>query len=290
MKLESFLFEGHEVFYKYHKNPNEKGVLVFLNGLSDDTSSWKHVVDYFHHDHSYILVDLLGQGKTLLRQIEKDETSFRFSVETQCEALTALLQHLHLARKIQLIGFSYGGGIALKWASQHPQRIQKLILLLPFIIRLDQAYPINRFWWQQFNTVKSLPGIFGRQAQMWEKVYQNFLHEYMHHRYTERIPNKLEREAAIQLSEEIMNFNSFEILNLLPEHSTYLLTVDRDTLIPNSLYHELWDRLPTNIRQAWLKISGGHHLLLEEAPLLVAQWLEKIIESKKLDGVMDDAI
>jgi pimeloyl-ACP methyl ester carboxylesterase len=290
MMLKSFDFSGHEVFYRYHKNPREKGLLVFLNGLSDDIESWEHVVSYFHHDHSYVVMDLLGQGRTLLGQIEKGTTNFRFSVDEQSDVLTALLDHLHVQNKIQLIGFSYGGGIALKWASQHPQRIQKLILLLPYIIRLDQAYPINRFWWQQFNMVKAMPGILGRQAQMWEKVYENFLHEYMHYRYKDRIPDKLEREAAIHLSEEIMSFNSFQVLESLPEKSTYLLTVDRDTLIPNSLYHELWDRLPKHIRCAWLKISGGHHLLLEEAPLLVAQWLEKIIESERIHGVMDDAI
>lgn len=291
MKLNSIEVEGKKIFFHYHPKSNEKHISVFLNGLSDSHRSWQKVVEIFQHDHSFLLIDLFGQGESLKSQIAKEENpSFLFSVEDQCQALSAVLEHLGIQKKINLVGFSYGGGIALKWASLFSHRVQKLILLVPFIIRLDQAHPVARFWWQQFEKMQSLPGLPGRQLQMWNRVYDHFLHEYMHYRFHDRIPSKIEREAAIQLSEEIMKFNSFEVLHLLPKNSTFLLTVEKDTLVPRTLYHELWERIPDTVKKAWLIVPDGEHLLLEQAPHLVADWIEKIIEAKNSEGISSETI
>lgn len=291
MKLDFILFEGKKIFYHYHPKAQEKFISVFLNGLSDSHRSWHKVVEIFQHDHSFLLIDLLGQGESLQYQINHEENlNFQFNVEDQCRALSEVLTHLEIRKKINLVGFSYGGGIALKWASLHPQKIQKLILLVPFIIRLDQAHPVARFWWQQFEKLQTLPGLPGRQMQMWNRLYDHFLHAYMHQRFHDRIPSKPEREAAVQLTEEIMKFNSFEVLNLLPKASTYLLTVEKDSLVPRSLYHELWERIPDSIKKAWLIVPDGEHLLLEQAPHLVADWIEKIIEAKNSGGISSETI
>lgn len=290
MKLNSIQYKNHKIFYHYHPKKDEQHMSVFLNGLSDSIQSWKQVVDLFNEDHSYLLIDLLGQGETLedtLRKSEQTNIAFdNYSIEKQIEIVSLVLEHLKIISKINLVGFSYGGGIAVKWASENPEKINKLILLVPFIIRLDLANPLSRVWWKNYHYLEALPGLLGRQFQMWERIYNQFIHEYMQLRYENRIPSVPHRNAAIHLSEEIMKFNCLEVLHKLPSHSTYLLTVEKDTLVPKELYEELWEKIPEHIKESWHVITDGEHLILEQAPQLVAAWVETIIKSQLKKGIL----
>jgi len=287
---EFFQYDNHQIFYKFQNYNQNKPLLVFLNGLTDGLESWDKIISNLSTDYSFLTVDLLGQGLTLEEQFKKNVENFNFSIGDQCSVLSSLLNHLNIQQPIHLVGFSYGGGVAIKWASQHPDRIQKLILLLPYIIRLDRAFPMARLWWRQLESLKQSSGFLGRQAQMFDRVYDNFLNHYMHFRYSNHVPEEHLRKAAIELSQEIMKLNVFDHLHTLPEKSTYLITSEKDTLVPNTLYRELWDKLPSNTKQAWIQISNGEHLILEQAPLLVSRWLQKIIDTPHYEGVQTDAV
>jgi hypothetical protein len=78
----------------------------------------------------------------------------------------------------------------------------------------------------------------------------------------------------MDLTEGIMPFNAFEVLADLPDNSVHLVTVENDTLVPKSLYLEIWDRLPESKKCSWLNIKDGEHLIFEQAPLFCAQWIE----------------
>jgi len=84
----------------------------------------------------------------------------------------------------------------------------------------------------------------------------------------------------MDLTEGIMPFNAFAIFNTLPHNSIHLITVEHDTLVPKSLYHEIWARLPDDKKSSWLNIKDGEHLIFEQAPLYCAQWIETILNFK----------
>ena len=86
------------------------------------------------------------------------------------------------------------------------------------------------------------------------------------------------RRVAIELSHGIMQFDAFEVLEKLPDASVFLLTSDCDTLIPRSLFSELWRRLPVSKQGHWTRVPDGEHLLLEQKPDLVHEWLRSVIE------------
>ncbi len=290
MNSESFKFKEHDVFFTYRRAVGNGPTLVFLNGLTDSQHSWAKITEAIPGPVSILTLDLLGQGTTLQKQILKGRSNFSFSVEDQCSVITQLLNRLNIRTQIILVGYSYGGGIAIAWANQNPEQIQKLILLLPFIIRLDQSHPITRLWWNHLGTLKNLPGFFGRQAQMLERVYENFLENYMSMRFTKIAPDPQARRAAVDLSKEIMKLNVFEQVGNLPLHSVYLISSENDALIPHALYTEFWKKLPVQSKQAWIKITNGEHLLLEQAPALVARWIKQIIETPAYEGIQTDAI
>lgn len=278
MKIESGFYKtssGREIYYEKTNHPSAEW-MVFINGLTDGLDPWKKVCHFLKSKHNYLWVDLVGQGKSLEREINSaSEFSYDISAFDQAEILKELCNELEIKTIKNLVGFSYGGGIATCFASLYPPRVDQLILFLPYIIRLDRAFPMQRFWAQQFKLVNSFPMV-NPALQILERSYTKFLNHYMDLRYAGHVPDPDKRRAAVQLTQGIMNFTGFEVLHKLPEKSVHLITVDQDTLVPKSLYSEFWDRIPENKKLSWLRITDGEHLVIEQRPLFCAQWIDYV--------------
>lgn len=259
--------------------------LVFLNGLSDSMDSWSEVLDLSGITRPCLLVDLPGQGDSLLREQQSGKSfNYRLSIDDQVTALNELLGFLNI-EKFGLVGFSYGGGVALSAASLFKDQVEELILMLPFILRLDLSFPLSRLWVAQFDLLKSLtPKNFRHPYHVMEKSYERFIEHYMNFRYLKRIPDEKNRQIAVDLSRGIMDFNSFEVLSLIPDKKLVLLTSGMDTLVPQSLYQEFWYRIPDHKKRAWVHAHDGEHLIMEQAPEFVAHFLKQAVDDE-LHGV-----
>lgn len=278
MKSFTFLTSlNREITYEYHSS--EQGTpLIFLNGLSDSYMEWKKISSLTKLKTPFLFVDLIGQGASLQAEFSLGEKyDYKISLEQQGQCLIELCDFLSIP-KFGLVGFSYGGGLALWLAHLYPEKIEKLILFLPFLLRLDLAFPISRFLHSQYDLMKKItPAFFQSPYRMFEKSYENFVRDYMHFRFTDRIPHPLYREAAVQISEGVMNFNVFSILQNLPDGQLHLVSSDLDTLIPKSLMREFWSRLPHEKKQTWTRITDGEHLLFDQNPVFCAQLLENLL-------------
>ncbi|WP_415063810.1 alpha/beta fold hydrolase [Bdellovibrio sp.] len=259
--------------------------LVFLNGLSDSMESWVETLRHANITRPCLLVDLPGQGSSLELELQKsDEFQYQLSIEEQVEALTSLLGHLSI-REFGLVGFSYGGGVALGMLQEASSQVKDLILLMPFILRLDLSFPLSRLWAAQFELMKSMTPRSLRQPYLvLEKSYERFVEHYMNFRYLKRIPEERHRQVAVELSRGIMEFNSFSVIPQIPDERLILITSGLDTLVPQSLYQEFWYRIPEHKKQSWVNILNGDHLILEQAPETVAQLLSSALQGE-LHGV-----
>ncbi|MCK6599405.1 MAG: alpha/beta hydrolase [Bdellovibrionaceae bacterium] len=274
--------QERELYYEYEtldeSTKSSGDLIVFLNGLSDSIESWSHIKTYFKTSHSFLFIDMIGQGKSL----EKEEAltdiffDYRISAEQQADGIKELIDFLEIKKNFHLVGFSYGGGIAIRFASLFPYKIKKLILFLPYIIRLDLAFPLQRLWAGQINFFKNVTPL--RPSMMiFDQAYQKMMREYMNYRFSNKIPDGHKRQISIQLTEGIMPFNAFHFFQSLPSHAVHLITVDHDTLVPKSLYQETWDRLPEEKKCTWLRIEDGEHLIFDQSPLFCVNWIESLI-------------
>lgn len=271
-----------EIFYEYHEVPGTVP-LIFLNGLSDSYQEWKKIAGLTQLDRSLLFVDLLGQGQSLEKEFASGKQyDYRITIEQQGETLLDLCRQLRIA-DYGLVGFSYGGGLALWLAQRAPERTQNLILFLPFLLRLDLAFPLSRLFHFQYDLMKKMtPAFMQAPYHLIEKSYEHFVHDYMHFRFSQRIPHQLHREAAIQISEGIMNFNVFHVLQDLPDHKLHLVSSDLDTLIPKSLAREFWTRLPDSKKQSWTRITDGEHLIFEQNPVFCASLLRSLLKHESI--------
>jgi pimeloyl-ACP methyl ester carboxylesterase len=271
--------DGHALYAEYDAPMPGCPTLVLLNGLSDSTSNWDRLIRCFKKPGYGILrFDFRGQGRSLLQELKEHESfDEAITVEEQSRHLELILDYFGITEPIHIIGMSYGGGIALYFASHFPGKVKKLVLVAPYLIRLDQALPLQRMWATQFELMKGL-GIVPQAAfECAHRWYYQFLNHYMDHRFNRLIPEEAVRKASIQLTFGIMKFNAFPLLCELPDASVHLISGGRDTLVPRGLFSEMWSKLPERVKESWLYVEDGEHLLFEQYPEYLASWIERIL-------------
>jgi pimeloyl-ACP methyl ester carboxylesterase len=260
--------------------------IVFLSGLSESHEGWHETLSFFGNDRPKLLIDLPGQGETLRSQLEQNVTNFYYTVEKQSEVLEQVLSFLDIP-EIDLVGFSYGGGVALNCAVEskiNRVKINNLILLVPYVLRLDLAHPLTRAFKNTFNMYRSLSGPFKSYYNSAEKIYDNFMDHYMDYRFSHHQPDPVYRRAAIELSQGMMSFDGFKAVQNLETTKLHLLSVGRDTLVPPGLYSDFWKKIPLSVRSSWTIVSDGNHLLFKQAPLFCANYIENILLENRNDN------
>src|SRR5262249_31686413 len=95
--------------------------LVLLHGGVASTESWSNILPALVAGRQIIAVDLQAHGHTA--DIDRP-----MRYELMAEDIVGLIKYLGLA-KADLMGYSLGGGVALKTAIDHPEVVNKLIVV-----------------------------------------------------------------------------------------------------------------------------------------------------------------
>jgi pimeloyl-ACP methyl ester carboxylesterase len=99
-----------------------KGPLVLLiHGMAGSATTWKHVMPALSEHFAVLAPDLLGHG-------ESEKTKGDYSLGAMASTLRDLVVALGYKRTT-VVGQSYGGGIAMQFAYQYPERCERLVLV-----------------------------------------------------------------------------------------------------------------------------------------------------------------
>jgi pimeloyl-ACP methyl ester carboxylesterase len=100
--------------------------LVFLHGIYLGASSyeWSKVYPHFTMGHEVIVPDLVGFGESERPGVPMDATDY-------AESLAEFLLETCPGRQPVIVASGLTAGIALLLASRHPERISRLVVLLP---------------------------------------------------------------------------------------------------------------------------------------------------------------
>jgi 2-succinyl-6-hydroxy-2,4-cyclohexadiene-1-carboxylate synthase len=96
--------------------------LLLLHGFTGDSSTWTPFCPVWGNHSKLIIPDIIGHGET-----DSPEDINSYQMESAAEDLILLLDQLDI-EKIDLLGYSMGGRLALTLAILYPERIRKLIL------------------------------------------------------------------------------------------------------------------------------------------------------------------
>jgi pimeloyl-ACP methyl ester carboxylesterase len=95
--------------------------VVLVHGIGDSSATWEPVMAALGRRHLVIAPDLLGHGSS-------DKPRADYSVAAYANGIRDLLGVLDVERAT-LVGHSLGGGVAMQFAYQFPERTERLILV-----------------------------------------------------------------------------------------------------------------------------------------------------------------
>ncbi|MCX5739293.1 MAG: alpha/beta fold hydrolase [Proteobacteria bacterium] len=96
-------------------------LLLLVHGLAGSAATWRHVMPALAERFSVLAPDLLGQG-------DSDKPRGDYSLGAQANTLRDLMDALGHERAT-VVGQSLGGGVAMQFAYQFPERCERLVLV-----------------------------------------------------------------------------------------------------------------------------------------------------------------
>ncbi|HEX6874613.1 MAG TPA: alpha/beta fold hydrolase [Nocardioidaceae bacterium] len=150
-EVEYLTIHGHKRAYvKAGSGP----ALLLLHGLGCDHTTWQPVISALSRRYTVIAPDLLGHGRS-------DKPRADYSVGGYANGMRDLLTVLGID-KVTVVGHSFGGGVAMQFAYQFPERTERLVLVAPGGIGREVTAAIRAISLPGFQTamgVATLPGL-----------------------------------------------------------------------------------------------------------------------------------
>lgn len=128
LPLRHVSIHGHDVRYR-RLGPAAKGTssaqpietVLLIHGLAGSSKTWDAVMPLLAERYDVIAPDLLGHG-------ESAKPSGDYSLGAFASGLRDFLAVLDVPR-VTIVGHSFGGGVAMQLAYQHPELLDRLVLV-----------------------------------------------------------------------------------------------------------------------------------------------------------------
>lgn len=141
----------------------EGAPIVLLHGFPETNYAWRFQIPVLSKNYRVIAPDLRGYGET-----EKPATGY--DKRNMANDLVGLLDELGI-EKIALIGHDRGARVATRFAKDHPDRVERLVVMdnVPtrIVAREFNAKVAKAYWFFMFHLIPDLPEVLisGREEQ-----------------------------------------------------------------------------------------------------------------------------
>ena len=120
IEVQHLTIHGHRrAFVKTGTGP----ALLLLHGLGCDHTTWLPVLPSLSRRYTVIAPDLLGHGQSAKPRAD-------YSLGGYANGMRDLLTVLGID-KVTVVGHSFGGGVAMQFAYQFPERTERMVLVAP---------------------------------------------------------------------------------------------------------------------------------------------------------------
>ena len=118
VELEHLTIHGHDVAFRAG---GSGPVVLLVHGMAGSSTTWRYVMPKLAEHFTVVAPDLLGHGASAKPRADYSLGAFASGLRD----LLVALEHDH----VTVIGQSLGGGIAMQFAYQFPERCDRLVLV-----------------------------------------------------------------------------------------------------------------------------------------------------------------
>jgi len=287
------LSNGADVHFRDEGNPKGSVLLMFHGGLGS-LHNWEGWIPYLKDDFRLISLDFPAHGLT--GRIPTDI----YTRATLLEAARLLMEHLDIDR-FAVAGNSMGGGVAIQYALDYPEKVQALVLISSEgIPNSDEGYDASHFSdekplvpsdpgytklsWQEVlmtkfytnNAIKSvLDGIVGDKTLLTDEFVN---------RYGRIIRHQGNRAANVLMFRQWLDpkADPRDLENQLSEITIPVLYMhgSEDTTVPEKIAKRFDELLPNS---ELIIYEGVGHMAMIEKPEKTAQDVKDFLRKNNLD-------
>ena len=113
--------DGNKI--RYLESGASQGTIVLIPGIGASAERWEFVIPLLNKNYKLIIPDLIGFGYS-------DKPLADYTSEFFSKFLDSFLQKIGL-EKTNIIGSSLGGQIAVNYAAENKDSVEKLVLISP---------------------------------------------------------------------------------------------------------------------------------------------------------------
>jgi pimeloyl-ACP methyl ester carboxylesterase len=258
---------------------------LLIHGLAGSSRTWENVIPLLARDHAVFAPDLIGHG-------ESDKPAGDYSLGAHASAMRDFLTLLGVERAT-VVGQSFGGGVAMQLAYQHPENCDRLVLVSSGGLGREVSWLLR---------VLSAPGM----EYVMPILFPGFVRDrgnsliQFFHRVGFRNAKVVEgwrAYASLTESENQMAFvrtlrsvvdlggqsvSAMDRLYLAARMPTMIIWGDRDTVIPVSHARAAHEAIPDSRLEI---IEGVGHFPHVEEPLRFVDLLRDFVSATPVGGI-----
>ncbi len=260
--------------YDWKPRRNLKNKTIFLDGVS---LSFPHSQTLANSLRAkgvpLIRVDMVGTGNSLKRQWDQSGQFGRnneIPAGLQAEAVIDFIESIS-SNPVNLVGLSYGGGIAAIVARLRPDLIQNLMLVSPFVVDIGDLRSGFLGTMTRFNPFMKAY-VDNERNNLLTRNFQSLLPDYLN-----TTPD-VYFQALHALTAGIRGYDLRRILSGV-ETRTHLIVGASDEYVINHLYDESFQQVSQAYQGKHTSIEEGLHDLVQTQPDVLSQWVADIFRS-----------
>ena len=265
-------------------------VLLLLHGIAGSSATWIAAMKLLQRDYTVLAPDFLGHGRS-------SKPLGDYSLGNHASGMRDLLHVLGIDR-VTVVGQSFGGGVAMQFAYQFPERCERLVLVdagglgreVSWMLRLASLpaaeyvmpalFPaFVRGWGDSVATFLGARGIcHARAAEMWCS-YRSL---------TE--PDN--RQAFVRTMRAVIDpggqsVSAINRLYLAAEMPTLIMWGDRDRIIPVAHAYKAHEAIPNSRLEI---LEGVGHFPQVEDPVRFVEILVDFLRTTQPGSFTPDAL
>lgn len=226
--------------------------ILFLHGGMLNIESFNHLLSFFPENYMFIGMDTRGHGASTF--------DGNLSYKILCEDVEQLLLHLHI-KKIDIIGHSDGGTVAMKLAITNPHLVNSLVLI-------GAQHCLNE-------TDPAIEMYESITTEMWEHEFRKDVECYNKINKTPNLEKLISAIKAMWLDRGVDSYPDDTIKNITCD--SLVIHGDDDFLVSRKQITQLTDMLE---KSHFANIPFSNHSVHEEKPELVASLIQEFYAEK----------